>query len=954
MFINIDDVATGALVNAIAVVGRRISTVVENWRGRGQLEDIYTARWFETYRLTNHLPGLPELEQVSAERIANVLGGFEIQAALQELLAIRLSDAPELDASRARDVLAQTITTTDPGSAIFSRALAEYYDEQIRGLVARLESDDNKLLGQIRLEAFATRLICIVGAIERHAAAMAARPNQRTEASFLSNYRRHVLAHHGKLEPPDFDRRRRVPLDEIYVPTTITEHKTREISFSSRSTPPLIDIWQLATLLDRSVLLGDPGGGKTTAATVLMNHFANEGSMVVPFLVTLRHYAAKDPPDHSIAEHIEHTLNTLYQCPPPPGMINLLLLTGRALLIFDGLDELLDTTRRAEVTTRLEHFCEEYPLTRVLVTSRIVGYDQASLDPRTFNTYTLSGFADQQVAEYAHKWFAQDSEAAASDADTFLAESATVSDLRCNPLMLALLCILYRGGGSLPRNRAEVYEQCASLLFRKWDTRRKIYQELRAGHLLEPTLRHLAWWLFTRDTAQTAVSERELITETKSFLHGRGFESEYDAHAAAREFVEFCRGRMWVFTDAGTTADGEKLYAFTHRTFLEYFAAADLAYSCDTPELLAHLLASNLKYHGLSLVGELAMQIKDHTSSDGAPRIYRGIMASSAKQVVEVQCDILRFLVRCLRSVDPSPQIVRQLTRTLVARAVTLSHVGSWRDAVRELITGCGPYRETVADEVADVIAKTVEAGDPTLARNAMLLGASLPDGAVGADDDMAASWQRDADRIIGSHRAALVAAALSDQYIRRAALAQGFIDTVQALEMPGGLSSLFEEHAGYFRNQARWGPYIEQALHDLVADCPLAPDSAAIKDLEAIGEHLRVKRDLPWVRRPSPSLIMSIQDADADRQSSASSGLSGAAYLGAISMIAIVAESREQGYRWTRPQFGPFSELYPYLARRHYPMNSADDLPELPVPKELQEIFKAWTRGAVNLTFQE
>ena len=42
---------------------------------------------------------------------------------------------------------------------------------------------------------------------------------------------------------------------------------------------------------------------------------------------------------------------------------------------------------------------------------------------------------------------------------------------------------------------------------------------------------------------------------------------------AAREFVEFCRGRMWVFTDAGTTVSGQRLYGFTHRTFLEYFAA---------------------------------------------------------------------------------------------------------------------------------------------------------------------------------------------------------------------------------------------------------------------------------------------------------------------------------------------------------------------------------------------
>ena len=50
----------------------------------------------------------------------------------------------------------------------------------------------------------------VLDAIERHTAALSARPNERTEASFLTSYRRHVVDHHGKLEPPDFERRHRV------------------------------------------------------------------------------------------------------------------------------------------------------------------------------------------------------------------------------------------------------------------------------------------------------------------------------------------------------------------------------------------------------------------------------------------------------------------------------------------------------------------------------------------------------------------------------------------------------------------------------------------------------------------------------------------------------------------------------------------------------------------------
>ena len=257
--------------------------------------------------------------------------------------------------------------------------------------------------------------------------------------------------------------------------------------------------------------------------------------------------------------------------------MDLLLLTGRAVVIFDGLDELLDTSRRADVTTRVERFCAEYPLAPVLVTSRQVGYDQARLDDSQFTCYRLGSLAAAQVGEFARKWFGQDDEIWPAEADrwaeAFLSESAAASDLRTNPLLLSLLCILYRGEGSLPRDRAEVYEQCAMLMFRRWDARRRIRQDLRAGHLLEPALRRLAWLLFTRENAQSAMTERELVAATSEFLQARGFESL----DAAREFVDFCRGRMWVFSDAGTTASGERLYAFTHRTFLEYFAAAQLA-----------------------------------------------------------------------------------------------------------------------------------------------------------------------------------------------------------------------------------------------------------------------------------------------------------------------------------------------------------------------------------------
>ena len=131
MLINIGDVVDGALVSAIAVAGRRISVAVDGLRGRRRLNDLTAARWFETYRMTGEAPGLPELPTALTERLAKVLRGEETQAALHELLAARLTDAPEADATAARQVLSLTLTTADARAARFAEALASYYDDQV-------------------------------------------------------------------------------------------------------------------------------------------------------------------------------------------------------------------------------------------------------------------------------------------------------------------------------------------------------------------------------------------------------------------------------------------------------------------------------------------------------------------------------------------------------------------------------------------------------------------------------------------------------------------------------------------------------------------------------------------------------------------------------------------------------------------------------------------------------
>jgi hypothetical protein len=813
-------------------------------------------------------------------------------------------------------------------------------------------------------------------AAEGHVAELSVRPDRQAEVDFLARYRRHVTEYHGMLEPPDFECRRRVPVADLYVPPAIVQ-----IFRGSPQLPPReVALQQFSEEIDRTVLLGDPGGGKTTAAQVLMHDLASRPGGRVPFIVTLREFASHAT-QRSIAGYLRDKLETFYQCPAPPGTVERLLTSGEALVIFDGLDELPDTTGRGEVTAIIERFCTEYSLTRVLVTSRLVGYDQARLDDRLFTQYQLGGFDEQQVAEYVHKWFAQEDGLVPIEADrhaaAFLAESDTVPDLRANPLMLALMCVLYRGEGSIPRNRPDVYAQCTTLLFRKWDARRHIQVQLRVRSQVEPAARHLAYWLFTRGQEQPTVTESELLRETSTFLYEHGFEVNDNTSEAAEEFITFCRNRAWVFSDAGTTGDGQRLYAFTHRTFLEYFAAAHLAAVCDSPEELARALAPRIARQEWEVVAELAVQIKSGNSDRGAQRIYATLLSDDS-QSLQDRSNILQFLARCVRFIEPPPRTVRDLT------LAALDHMfsGDISDEIRYLplswlLASCVSCCDTVKDELATRIPGMVSCPDPGIHLNGLRLATWVSRGAVflrngrivvpaKAPEHLAEFWDDFASQNAKSYAADITAAASCDEGMLYASLRYRFLTVGDVLATTGSdLTPLFNTHHSVIFD-APWLGYLEylggaaarnwgRAAH---SGMPRATYETMSEDFTAVGQFLIGHPEPPWLSmrlqsrygpRYEPVSLFAEEFRVMDPPACFNT-TDPATYLGAAATILVIAEmtrNRILPADSARP-LGSFSHLYPYILRRWGHQQDAK-LPELPVTEQFQQLFKAWANQEVS-----
>ncbi|NUP53302.1 MAG: NACHT domain-containing protein [Catenulispora sp.] len=963
----LEEVVIGALANLVSDVlsatARQLGAVRRAFGERRHSADLELATYFDTYTFVQDAaPGLARRLEVAVgavevDAFAQRIASDRCHAVLHELLAARLTHAPEQQLGRLRDAFSRAVGPlgvlgSEPADAAF-----EYLDDKLCQAVARLESALPDAARRLRDRAIGHRIIAILDAIERHQATLAEDADPGTDLEQLQRYRRHLVEEFGVLAPPDVERRRRISLQELYVAPKVVPipSDTADRHASPAIAQPLLT--EFAAGIDRTVLLGDPGAGKTTAARALVHTLARDAT-VVPFLVTLRDFAADGTATGSVAQHIEDVMNIVFQCPPPPGWVRRRLLDGNSLVIFDGLDELVDATRRAQISSIIEHFCIEYPLTRVLVTSRFVGYEQARLNEREFIRHRIDRFDEEQVAEYARKWFASEraltQEQAARDAEAFIAESASVPDLRSNPLMLSLMCVLYRGEGYLPQHRAQVYRMSAELLFHHWDASRHIQVALTLDlWQVQRLLRALAYWLLTRTDEGTAVTERQLVAKTTELLLARDMEQPAQARSAAEQFVAFCRGRGWVLVDVGTTAAGESMYSFAHRTFLEYFAAAQVAADADTPEALARICLQHLARSEWDVVIQLAIAMKDEAISGGGQRTLQGLFKDRRYTSSEARRNLVHLASSCLDSVDLTPDYVRVLTRR--ALDFLLDHGNDSEDRAAVLAWSRLNVRrrqDLVADEYKARAETLIASDDPWVRTVGCFLGAWYPYG-VSAEVMHAGSeyWRIWASENARTWRDTIIGDAQTMLTSLHLAVEQGLLTVREVLAQPDGLTRLTSPYPnplvgfphgswlgfrGYemrmyrAHERRRWATTFEQLGAHLLEDNPAPPFTAHI-----------------WGPHPAEGYLGTELAAD--------ERITESAYLSTAVITAADLESRVRreppavvaALISARPT-GWLSELAPYL-RERLGINGGPLLAPLPVREDYQRLFKEWAHRKVD-----
>jgi hypothetical protein len=616
----------------------------------------------------------------------------------------------------------------------------------------------------------------------------------------------------------------------------------------------------------------------------------------------------------------------------------------------------------------IEQFCIEYPLAQILTTSRIVGYEEARLDERQFKTLTIAGFSEQLVGQYVHKWFSHEPDTSVEDAErlaeSLIQESSSISDIRSNPLMLSLICILYRGERSIPQSRSDVYEKCADLLFRRWDARRKIYVELRARHLIEPAIRYLAYWMLTRGQIQAAVSRRQLIAETTSYFQSRGFDENNDPTAAAEEFVDFCRGRAWVFSEVGSTAEGEQLYTFTHRTFLEYFAAYYVASTNEMPEQLARAIAPRVAKGEWDMVSQLAVQIKDRNVERGAERVFIALLGERRRRSPSNRLNVLEFLARCLASVQPRASIVKDLAEKILEFPSRLTaHHGS-RQALFTLLDNSYGLSSIVAEALSAKISGLVGDSDRRKVEIGLELACCLPRGFPGRSSPIPDLWQRFATDNMSKYAEDIVALTQYENTMLWHAYENGLISADEVISIcDKKLSRLF--HVYWYR---AFGFGMAPPIFSEMTDA-LREGSVAVPLLAALGDQLMSMTDVPSVESLDGELLIAwfYQRHFAEPIGPPSTldhvAVRDDAYLGLLFCVALTVEGvaeapsrlglkteQEVVMALINDRLASLDEFLPYVVMR-LRLSSGQRLEALAVSGPFDAYFKQWAAGEISFT---
>jgi formylglycine-generating enzyme required for sulfatase activity len=453
---------------------------------------------------------------------------------------------------------------------------------------------------------------------------MGPQPNDSTDAlniycRVLREQGRHFLLRGLDKQSSDSSAQDQQPLqlDHVYVNLHTTTQQTREED-RERESKPLTALEAVLKHI-QVVILGDPGSGKSTFVNYLTFCLASawlepdghwmeklpgwdgvKPGMFIPVPVTLREFVqwvpegeSKPEPSHLLkflvsrweAQNLAFAAEPLQQC----------LEGGNAIVLLDGLDETAKEEQLEWVSQAVRSFMQRYSRSRMLVTCRVLPFQDLRVYFQGITDFELAPFTQEQIDGFIQSWYAELHRAhqikTHQEVDVLterLREAVRRPDLQHlapNPLLLTVMALVHTHKGRLPDARALLYEETVEILLWRWEQLKVPDQEQDVG-LLQ----------LLQQAQRTDVDLKRVIWELAFIAHRKGSTGDegvadigemdlIQAMAALHPTTSLDWGKAVVQTiklRAGLLVERVPgRFTFPHRTFQEYLAGAHIAAQAD-------------------------------------------------------------------------------------------------------------------------------------------------------------------------------------------------------------------------------------------------------------------------------------------------------------------------------------------------------------------------------------
>lgn len=587
-------------------------------------------------------------------------------------------------------------------------------------------------------------------------------------------YRDYILSEFGviTLEGLQADQdvgARRFRLESLYVPTRLSEQPpssgvtgvaSREIDFDDfdydvqerfapetqvAEEPP--STMTAGTALARHpalAILGPPGAGKSTLMKRLAVAYSSADRLdqvqddlpaigCVPIVVRCRQigHTAYRAIVELLAEQIVRAEHP--ELKEPFGRaIGRLLRDGRILILLDGLDEIAGVQERLSFVLQLRTFLAVYPRTRLVITSREVGFRPiAGNIGELCKALYVQELSDEEITQLTVAWHRETVSASESVRNeavrlaTDICSVGRVRQLAANPLLLTTLLLVRRWVGQVPRRRSVLYGRAVDVLLMTWNV--EGHAPISPEEAL-PQLGFVAYSMMIEgEQVVSAGRLRALLVRARAempdlLMHTR---------LSVAEMVDRIEERSSLLIQSGfEVIDGtlQAVYEFRHLTFQEYLCARAISDGWlavgEADKSAVELIRPHLAKAGWEEVVVLTAALARRQSSaivaalvEEASRLIERYIEDNAPSVGDLNEQIFTVvgnIADCLADDVPvAPEVLEPAIRTVIEDdldgELAQELLGSrYEDSLRELVDRGLQRPEPLLRKYAKVYAELV------------------------------------------------------------------------------------------------------------------------------------------------------------------------------------------------------------------------------------------------------